>query len=88
MTTMDTNDAAIAAGDQPKQSLFARMRSRFSAWRAAARKRRALQDLSGLDPYMLRDIGLSWEDVHDGLLGRRRRVWLEPLPRDDGRFNP
>ena len=85
---MDLNDAATAADKQINLSFFARMRNRFAAWRSNARKRRARQDLSDLDPHMLRDIGLSWEDVHDGLLGRRRRVWLEPLPREDGRFNP
>ncbi|HEY9012206.1 MAG TPA: DUF1127 domain-containing protein [Devosia sp.] len=87
MTTLDIDDPGIADGKR-RQRPFARVRTLFARMRVAALKRKAFQDISHLDAHLLRDIGVAWADVHDGIEGRRRTIWLEPLPREDGRFKP
>ena len=80
MTTIDYND--LPAIEKPSFRPFAWMGTAFRTWRERAWRRRAMHDLSHLDARLLRDIGIDWEDVHDGILGHRRRVWLNPLPRE------
>ena len=80
MTTYEMNDAT--ATRERRFNLVAWLRTVVSAWRKNAHRRRAIQDLSALDARLLRDIGIDWEDVDDGILGRRRSILLHPLPRD------
>lgn len=80
MTTIDIND--LAAPSTRAFRPFAWLGSARAAWRRAARRRRTIQHLSTLDAHLLRDIGIAWEDVSDGLQGHRRTIWLNPLPRD------
>jgi uncharacterized protein YjiS (DUF1127 family) len=79
MTTYDINEAA-----SPERgfSLGAWLAKVTLAWRKKAHRRRATLELSAMDARLLRDIGLDWEDVHDGIVGRRRAILLNPLPRD------
>lgn len=78
MTTYEMNDAARERGF----NLAAWLGRVFSAWRRNAHRRQAIQDLSTLDARLLRDVGIDWEDVHDGILGYRRSILFNPLPRD------
>lgn len=87
MTTLDFNELGHTAG-KPTLRPFVRVKTLFARMRFAALRRQAFQDVSGLDAHLLRDIGLSWDDVHDGMRGRHRSVWLEPMPQDEGRLNP
>ena len=43
----------------------------------------AVEEVSELDARLLRDIGLRWEDVDRGLMGKQRSIWLNPLSDDD-----
>ena len=81
MTTIDIND--MPAAERVRFSLRNWMRAAFTRWRASAHRRRAMRDLSELDAHLLRDIGLSWEDVDRGILGKHRSIWLNPLSDDD-----
>ena len=80
MTAYEMNDAT--ASQQRRFNLVAWLGTLVLAWRKNAHRRRAIHDLSALDERLLRDIGIDWEDVHDGILGRRRSILLHPLPRD------
>jgi uncharacterized protein YjiS (DUF1127 family) len=81
MTTIDIND--MPAPERDRFSLRNWLRASFVAWRASAHRRRAMRDVSELDPHLLRDIGLSWEDVDRGIMGKHRSIWLNPLTDDD-----
>lgn len=81
MTTYDLDDLPVT-----RRSSFgpiAWIGTVFAKWRAERRRQKAMQGLSELNAHLLRDIGIHWEDVHDGILGHRRSIWLNPLPRDD-----
>jgi len=81
MTTMDYND--MPASERRSLSIFPWLRTAFTSWRKRAARRRTLQSISELDAYLLRDIGLSPEDVDRGLMGKQRSIWLNPLSDDD-----
>ena len=81
MTTMDYND--MPASERRSVPIFAWLGTAFTNWRARARRRRTMQSLSELDARLLRDIGLSWEDVDRGIMGKHRSIWLNPLSDDD-----
>jgi uncharacterized protein YjiS (DUF1127 family) len=81
MTTIDFND--VPAPERVRFSLVDWLRAAFTTWRARAHHRRAMREVSELDAHLLRDIGLSWEDVDRGILGKQRSIWLNPLSDDD-----
>jgi len=81
MTTLDIND--MPAPERVRFSLRDWLRAAFTTWRARAHRRRAMRDVSELDARLLRDIGLSWEDVDRGIMGKHRSIWLNPLTDDD-----
>lgn len=80
MTTIDINDLPVPATRAFRP--FAWLGMALAAWRQSARRRRTIQHISTLDAHLLRDIGIAWQDVHDAHVGRRRTIWLNPLPRD------
>lgn len=79
MTTIDFDDLPV--GDERHISLFARLGTAFARWREHSRRRRMLGNISHLNAYLLRDIGLSPDDIARADGGPHRSIWLEPLSR-------
>lgn len=79
-TTTDYNEV-------PALPVRAGLGGLFRAWLAGVRKRReqrlTLYELSRVDDYLLRDMGINPADVRDALAGRRTSVWLDPMRRYD-----
>jgi len=73
MTTIDFDDLPV--GDERHISLFARLGPAFDRWREHSR------NISHLNAYLLRDIGLSPDDIARADGGPHRSIWLEPLSR-------
>ncbi|HEY0855340.1 MAG TPA: hypothetical protein VGD86_10970 [Devosia sp.] len=80
MTTIDCNDLPV--DERRSLSLFTRLGAAFANWREQSRRRRALGNVLDLDAYMLRDIGLSADDLDRAARGKNRSIWLEPLSRE------
>ena len=80
MTTIDCNDLPVV--ERRSISLVARLRLAFANLREQSRRRRVLDSVLELDPYLLRDIGLSADDFDRAARGRHRSIWLEPLSRE------
>lgn len=78
MTTLDIADLPHA--EKPSFAPFGWAKTIVSRWRHALLHRRTIDELSRLDPHLLRDIGVPWTDVGEGLT-RRRMIWLDPPDR-------
>ena len=79
MTTIDCNDLPVV--ERRSISLLARLGMAFANWREQSRRRHAIGSVSDLDAYLLRDIGLSADDIDRAARGEHRSIWLEPLSR-------
>ena len=86
MTTIDCNDLPVTERRSP--TILAGLKAAIERWQERSRRRHALLSLAELDPHLLRDMGLSWEDVDRGILGKHRSVWLEPLSREPSATAP
>jgi uncharacterized protein YjiS (DUF1127 family) len=52
------------------------MTSIFSRIFQRSKQRKALTDLLQLDDHLLRDIGISRDDLQQSLRGRKGRLWM------------
>jgi len=79
---MSVIDFGLVPQDGTGSTLF-RIKQRIGALLAtigrAGKRRQAYEELSSLDPHLLRDIGLTREDVRDAFEGRRSSVLFEPV---------
>jgi len=80
MTTLDLH-APEATAAESRRPLFAGLGQLWAAYRRRREERRTLIELSQLDAYLLRDMGIEPLDVYDALNGRRRSVLLSPVRR-------
>ncbi len=62
----------IAAPNRVAQAFAAAARA-VASWRAERARRIALNDLLGMDPHRLRDLGITPHDVQQALQQRRAR---------------
>lgn len=77
MTTIDLHEP-IAGRQTRNRTLLAGLKR---LWASHAQRRADRIELSRMDQRLLRDIGLEPGDLIDGLAGRDRPVWLEPMRR-------
>jgi uncharacterized protein YjiS (DUF1127 family) len=66
----DTEFDARTPASNPVASAFAAAARAVSAWRAERSRRLALNDLLGMEPHRLRDLGISVHDVREALARR------------------
>lgn len=81
MTTIEFNE--LPATRRQRTTPLAWLGTVFDAWRQHRRRRRTMDELSMLDAHLLRDIGLSRDDLARAANGGpHRSIWLEPLSRE------
>ncbi len=71
VTTLFSDDVDVASAPHtapnPVAVAFALAARAVAAWRAERARRLALNDLLGMEPHRLRDLGISVHDVHEAL---------------------
>ena len=77
VTTLFSDDVVFAsdsraAAPNPVAVAFAAAARAVATWRAERSREIALNDLLGMEPHRLRDLGISVHDVHEAL--RQGRV--------------
>ncbi len=79
MTTIEYNDTPL--------ELPRRRTGWLHNWFRAIRRRRmervTLDELQGMNPHLLRDMGIAPQDVIDALEGRNSSALFEPMRRPD-----
>lgn len=81
-------DAAVSFIGRRAAAALRRLASGYTTWQ---RRRRTAQELSRLDPRMLRDIGVlpgEIEQIAAGLAAARDRESIAPADRRDSAFTP
>lgn len=82
MTTLDLLYERAAETAEPRMNLLARFGQIWSGFAQRRRARRTVIELSRLDAYLLRDIGIEPMDVYDALHGRKQSILLDPMRRN------
>ena len=67
----ETDFASRPAASNPVATAFAAAARAVAAWRAERARSVALNDLLGMEPHRLRDLGISVYDVQQALEDRR-----------------
>jgi uncharacterized protein YjiS (DUF1127 family) len=77
VTTIDIEDGFTQTVTRPTNPI----RRWFAAWRKRRTQRIALDQLSHLDSYLLRDMGIEPQDIRDALAGRDSSLLFNPVRR-------
>jgi uncharacterized protein YjiS (DUF1127 family) len=82
MTTMDIDRATeVAAPERRSHGLLAGILGLLKRMEERRVERATLIELSRMNAYMLRDMGIEPRDIYDALDGRKNSVLLNPIRR-------
>jgi uncharacterized protein YjiS (DUF1127 family) len=80
MSTYDLMFERAAAGVEPR-GILGRLKQALTSLRHRREAAATVLELSRMDEYLLRDIGLEPQDVHDALRRRDLSILLNPIRR-------
>jgi uncharacterized protein YjiS (DUF1127 family) len=83
MTTIELNEPLLEVSRANTDAGF--IRRLFRRWRERREERATLLELSRMQPYLLRDIGIEPGDVYDALDGNRSSALFNPIRKPDHR---
>jgi uncharacterized protein YjiS (DUF1127 family) len=78
MSTYDLMFERAAAGAEPR-GIFGRLNQAWANFRHRRKAAATVLELSRMDEYLLRDIGIEPQDVHDALENRRLTLLFNPI---------
>jgi uncharacterized protein YjiS (DUF1127 family) len=80
MSTYDLMFERTAAGEEPR-GMLGRLKEVWANFRHRRKVAATVLELSRMDEYMLRDIGIEPQDVHDAIRTQRLSVLFNPIRR-------
>lgn len=82
MTTMEIGRATSVAPERRSFGLLARVAGLFRRMAERHHQRGVLIELSRMDAYLLRDMGIERQDIYDALDGRNSSLLFDPVRRE------
>ena len=79
MASIDYHDFPLPSGGSALFRIKQQIGNLLAGIGRAQERRQAYEQLKTLDAHLLRDIGLTPQDVHDAFSGRRSSVLFEPV---------
>jgi uncharacterized protein YjiS (DUF1127 family) len=80
MSSYDLMFERTAAGEESR-GIFRRLKQAWTNFRHRRKAAATVLELSRMDEYLLRDIGIEPQDVHDALRNRQLSLLFNPIRR-------